>query len=39
VRLVMKAGQIYDPKALLRSAEGKIGPSGPDDHTRWQRRP
>jgi len=39
VRLVMKAGEIYDPKALRQSAMGKIGPSGPDDHARWQRRP
>jgi imidazolonepropionase-like amidohydrolase len=39
VRLVMKAGELYDPKALLQSAEGKIGPSGPNDHARWQRRP
>src|SRR5262245_6388641 len=39
VRLVMKAGEIYDPKALLQSAMGKIGPSGPADHARWERRP
>jgi imidazolonepropionase-like amidohydrolase len=38
VRLVMKAGQIYDPKALLQSADGQIGPSGPNDHARWQIR-
>lgn len=28
-RLVMKAGQLYDVEALLRAAEGKIGPTGP----------
>jgi hypothetical protein len=35
----MKAGELYDPKALLQSVEGKIGPAGPNDHARWQRRP
>ena len=30
VQLVVKAGEIYDPEALLQSAEGKIGPSGPE---------
>src|SRR5262249_6634585 len=38
-RVVTEAGEIHDPKALLQSAEGKIGPSGPSDHARWQRRP
>lgn len=36
VTLVVKAGGVYDPEALLRSAEGKIGPSGPDDHADWE---
>ena len=36
VRLVIKNGAIYDPVALLASAEGKIGPSGPDDHADWE---
>jgi hypothetical protein len=27
--MVMKAGKMYDPKALLKMAEGKIGPTGP----------
>jgi len=36
VRLVIKAGVVYDPEALLKSAEGKIGPSGPDDHDAWE---
>jgi imidazolonepropionase-like amidohydrolase len=29
VQMVMKAGKMYDPKALLKMAEGKIGPTGP----------
>ncbi|HXF25482.1 MAG TPA: amidohydrolase family protein [Gemmatimonadaceae bacterium] len=29
VQMVMKAGAVYDPAALLKMAEGKIGPSGP----------
>ncbi len=36
VRLVIKAGVVYDPQALLKSAEGKIGPAGPDDHAAWE---
>ncbi len=27
--LVMKAGQLYDVEALIRAAEGKLGPTGP----------
>jgi len=38
VRLVIKDGVKYDPAALLRSAEGKIGPVGPEDHTDWELR-
>ena len=36
VKLVIKAGRVYDPVNLLQSAEGKIGPSGPDDHADWK---
>ena len=31
VKLVFKEGVAYDPVKLLQSAEGKIGPAGPDD--------
>jgi hypothetical protein len=27
---------VYDPETLLQSAEGKIGPSGSDDHADWE---
>ena len=36
VALVIKSGVIYDPEALLQSAEGKIGPAGPGDHADWE---
>ena len=36
VQLIIKAGVVYEPAALLKSAEGKIGPSGPDDHADWE---
>jgi imidazolonepropionase-like amidohydrolase len=36
VQLVIKSGVIYDPESLLKSAEGKIGPAGPDDHADWE---
>jgi imidazolonepropionase-like amidohydrolase len=36
VALVIKSGAVYDPEVLLQSAEGKIGPSGPDDHADWE---
>lgn len=29
VKMVMKSGTIYDPQALLKAAEGKIGPTTP----------
>lgn len=32
---VMKNGALYDPKALLEQAKGKIGPRGPEDHADW----
>ncbi len=38
VRLVIKAGVVYDPEQLLLSAEGMIGPNGPDDHADWELR-
>ena len=36
IRFVIKEGVVHDPEALLQSAEGKIGPVGPDDHARWE---
>lgn len=36
VQLVIKSGVVYDPESLLKSAEGKIGPAGPDDHADWE---
>jgi imidazolonepropionase-like amidohydrolase len=36
VQVVIKAGMIYDPESLLKSAEGMIGPKGPDDHADWE---
>ncbi len=36
VQFVIKSGVIYDPESLLESAEGKIGPAGPDDHADWE---
>ncbi len=36
VKLVFRNGVAYDPVELLRSAEGKIGPAGPDDHAAWE---
>ena len=36
VRLVVKAGVVCDPAALLEMAKGKIGPSGPDGHAAWE---
>jgi len=36
IRYVIKAGEVHDPETLLRSAEGKIGPAGPDDHADWE---
>ena len=38
VQLVIKAGVIYDPESLLKSAEGMIGPTGPDNHADWELR-
>jgi imidazolonepropionase-like amidohydrolase len=36
IRIVVKEGVVHDPKTLLRSAEGKIGPKGPGDHADWE---
>ena len=36
VQMVIKSGFVYDPGELLESAAGKIGPTGPDDHARWE---
>jgi len=35
IRVVIKDGIAYDPAELLQSAEGKIGPAGPEDHADW----
>lgn len=36
IRFVIKDGIAYDPAELLQSAEGKIGPAGPNDHADWE---
>ena len=36
IRYVIRDGIAYDPAELLLSAEGKIGPTGPDDHADWE---
>ncbi len=36
VRLVVREGVPHDPVALLKSAEGKIGPASSDDHADWE---
>ena len=38
VRTFIKAGQIYESQSLLKSAEDRIGPKGPDDHADWELR-
>ena len=38
-RVVIKAGRIYDPAALLKSAEGKIGPASAADTAVWAPTP
>jgi len=35
VQIVIKAGQIYDPKALLKLAEGKLGPIDEEEARYW----
>ena len=39
VQLVMKAGFVYDPRALLDKAVGKIGPNGPQPAPRAPDQP
>lgn len=36
IQFVIKDGAIYYPETLLKSAEGMIGPQGPDDHATWE---
>jgi imidazolonepropionase-like amidohydrolase len=36
IRFVIRDGVVHDPAVLLRSAEGKIGPVGQDDHAEWE---
>jgi hypothetical protein len=35
VQVVIKGGTVYDPAALLKSVEGKLGPAGPEDAADW----
>ncbi len=36
IRFVIKDGIVHNPEVLLQSAEGQIGPVGPDDHADWE---
>jgi imidazolonepropionase-like amidohydrolase len=36
VRIVMKAGLVYDAAELLAAAKGKLGPAGPADAAKWK---
>jgi imidazolonepropionase-like amidohydrolase len=36
VKFIIRDGVVHDPDSLLRSAEGKIGPAGPNDHAGWE---
>jgi adenine deaminase len=38
-RVVIKAGRVYDPSTLLKSAEGKIGPASAADTAAWAPTP
>jgi imidazolonepropionase-like amidohydrolase len=38
-RIVIKAGRVYDPAALVKSVEGKLGPSSAADTTAWLGAP
>ncbi|HSL68668.1 MAG TPA: amidohydrolase family protein [Longimicrobiales bacterium] len=38
VRYVIKAGVLYDPAALLKSVEGKLGPASDAEAAAWGRR-
>ena len=39
IQHVIKAGQLYHPKDLLKQVEGKIGPSGESEVNSWFRYP
>ncbi len=34
-RIVIKAGDVYDPPALLEASRGRLGPAGPQDLDEW----
>jgi cytosine/adenosine deaminase-related metal-dependent hydrolase len=36
VHIVIKAGALYDPAALLASAKGRMGPARPEDSAWWK---
>jgi imidazolonepropionase-like amidohydrolase len=38
-RVVIKAGRVYDPEALFKSAEGRIGPASAADTAAWAPTP
>jgi imidazolonepropionase-like amidohydrolase len=38
-RVVVKAGRVYDPAALMKSVEGKIGPASAADTAAWAPTP
>jgi imidazolonepropionase-like amidohydrolase len=35
VQLVIKGGTSYDPKALFKSVEGKLGPKNAEEAVKW----
>ena len=37
VALVLRAGEVHDPAALLDQARGRIGPAGEEDRMHWWR--
>ena len=37
-RVVIRAGRVYDPAALLKSVEGKLGPGSVEEAVRWGSR-
>jgi hypothetical protein len=38
-RVVIKAGRVYDPEALMRAVEGRIGPASAADSAAWAPEP
>jgi len=38
-RVVVKGGRVYDPNALMKSVEGKIGPASAGDTAAWAPTP